>query len=104
MGKPSTKAVADARGSGCYLVGRWVVEEAERGTAEDVGVESLLSVLVREGLVPVQGGEFEDAAAGPARREAKEIAAAPQARWYPHGSGRNRRGGEEHRAIIVGRG
>jgi hypothetical protein len=41
-----------------------VVEQAERGAAKDVGVEPLLSILVLEGLVPVGGGEVEDAAVG----------------------------------------
>src|SRR5579872_4424490 len=51
-----------------------VVEQAKRGTAEDVGIEPLLSVLVLEGLVPVHGSELENAAMGPARQEAEEVA------------------------------
>src|SRR4051812_49436443 len=51
-----------------------VVEQAERGAPEDVGVEPLLSVLVLEGLLPVDGGQVEDAGAGPAREQAEEIA------------------------------
>jgi hypothetical protein len=50
-----------------------VVEQSERGAAEDVGVEPLLSVLVLEGLVPVGGGEVEDATLGPAREQAEEV-------------------------------
>jgi hypothetical protein len=48
--------------------------EREHGATEDVGGETLLSVLVLEGLLPVGGGELEGAAARPARQEAEEVA------------------------------
>src|SRR5438034_9911802 len=48
--------------------------EREDGATEDVGGETLLSVLVLEGLLPVGGGELEDAAARPARQETEEVA------------------------------
>jgi len=51
-----------------------VVEQTEGGAPEDVGVELLLSVLILEGLLPLGGGEFEDAAARPAGKQAEEIA------------------------------
>lgn len=42
--------------------------------SEDVAVELLLSVLVLEGLLRVEGGELQDAANGPVREGAEEIA------------------------------
>jgi hypothetical protein len=41
-----------------------VVEQAEGRAPEDVGVEPLLSVLILEGLLPVDGGKVEDATCG----------------------------------------
>src|SRR5258708_6749970 len=51
-----------------------VVEQAEGGAPEDVGVEPLLSVLVLEGLLPVDGSEIKDAANGPIRQKAEKVA------------------------------
>src|SRR6185312_16972439 len=55
---------------------RWgmVVEQTEGGAPEDVGVEPLLSVLVLEGLVPVEGRELEDPPDRPAGQEAEKVA------------------------------
>ena len=46
----------------------------ERHGAEDVGGESLLSVLLLAGLLPEGGGELEDSALGPGGEEAEEVA------------------------------
>jgi hypothetical protein len=51
-----------------------VVEQGQGRAPEDVGIEALLSVLVLEGLLPVEGGELEDAAAGPAGKQTEEVA------------------------------
>ena len=51
-----------------------LVEQAEGCAPEDIGVEPLLSVLVLEGLLPVEGGELQDSADRPARQEAEEVA------------------------------
>src|SRR5215213_10317450 len=50
-----------------------LVERKDRA-AEDVVGETLLSVLVLEGLLPVGGRELEDSTARPARQEAEEVA------------------------------
>src|SRR5437870_12407836 len=50
----------------------------ERDTTEDVGGETLLSVWLLEGLVPVERGELEDATGGPAGDEAEEVAQVAQ--------------------------
>ena len=50
-----------------------VAEQTEGGAPEDVGVEPLLSVLILEGLVPVEGSEVKDPAGGPAGQEAEEV-------------------------------
>jgi hypothetical protein len=47
-----------------------LVEQAEGRPPEDVGVETLLSVAILEGLLPVERGELQNAANGPAREEA----------------------------------
>jgi hypothetical protein len=44
-----------------------VAEQAQGGAPEDVGVEPLLSVLVLEGLLPVEGRELEDTTDRPAQ-------------------------------------
>src|SRR5260370_42376996 len=49
-----------------------VVEQAGGGAPEDVGVEPVLSVLVLEGLLPVDGSEIKDAANGPIRQKAEK--------------------------------
>ena len=49
-------------------------ELTERDLAVDVGSESLLSVLLLQGLLPVEGGELEDALHRPGRPEAEEVA------------------------------
>lgn len=46
----------------------------ERDAAEDVGGQALLSVLLLQGLLPEGGGELEDAALGPGRQEAQQVA------------------------------
>src|SRR5690242_12521390 len=51
-----------------------LVDLTERDLAVDVGSEPLLSVLLLEGLLPVGGGELEDALRGPARDEAEQVA------------------------------
>jgi hypothetical protein len=51
-----------------------VVEQAEGRPPEDVGVETLLSVAILQGLLPVERGEVQNAANGPAREEAEEVA------------------------------
>jgi hypothetical protein len=51
-----------------------VAEEAEGGEPEDVGVEPLLSVLVLEGLLPVEEREIEDSTDRPGGQEAEEVA------------------------------
>jgi hypothetical protein len=51
-----------------------VVEQAEGCAPEDVGVEELLSVVVLEGLLPVEGGELQNSAGRPAGQEAEEVA------------------------------
>ena len=51
-----------------------MVVEQEGCPPEDVGVESLLSVVVLEGLLPVDGSEVEDAAGGPAWQETEQVA------------------------------
>src|SRR5665213_3100533 len=51
-----------------------LVERAEGCAPEDVGVEPLLSVLVLEGLLPVERCELQDSADRPARQEAEEVA------------------------------
>ena len=58
-----------------------VVEQTERGLSEDVGGELLLSILVLAGLLPVDWGEIEDAANGPAREQAEKV--------YPFGESRS---------------
>src|SRR6185295_2662830 len=45
----------------------------EKHTPEDVGGELLLSLGVLASLLPIGGGELEDAVAGPARQEAQQI-------------------------------
>src|ERR1700742_4995374 len=44
----------------------------EQNATEDVGGQLLLSFALLEGLLPVGGGEFEDAGLGPAREQAEE--------------------------------
>src|SRR5262249_54392326 len=56
------------------LDGLMLLDRHERSVAEDIGHEPLLSLLVLEGLVPVSGSELEDAAQGPVRQEAEEVA------------------------------
>lgn len=51
-----------------------MVEQADGRPPEDVGVETLLSVAILEGLLPVERGELQNAANGPAREEAEEVA------------------------------
>ena len=51
-----------------------LVQLPERDLAVDVGSEPLLSVLLLEGLLPVDGGELEDAPSRPAGDEAEEVA------------------------------
>src|SRR6266511_6101931 len=51
-----------------------LVDLPQRDLAIDVGSEPLLSVLLLEGLLPVGGGELEDALRGPARYEAEQVA------------------------------
>ena len=46
----------------------------ERGLAVDVGGEAFLSMAILEGLVPGEGRELEDAAAGPGGEEAEQVA------------------------------
>src|SRR6185312_12782994 len=55
---------------------RWgmVAEQAEGGAPENVGVEPLLSVLVLERLVPVDGGEVEDTTGRPSGQQTEEVA------------------------------
>src|SRR3982751_4129888 len=48
--------------------------QPEHHTAEDVGLEGLLSFALLECLAPVGRGELEDAAARPPRQEAEEVA------------------------------
>jgi hypothetical protein len=48
--------------------------QPEGSATEHVGVESLLSVAFLEGILPVGGGELEEAVFGPAREEAEQIA------------------------------
>ena len=48
--------------------------EPEGDATEDVGVESLLSVALLEGVVPVRGRELEEAVLGPAGQEAEQVA------------------------------
>ena len=47
--------------------------QPQRETAEDVGVQPLLSVCLLEGLLPVSGCQVQDAVAGPARQETKKV-------------------------------
>ena len=51
-----------------------LVDLPERDLTEDVRSEPLLSVLLLESLLPVGGGELEDALHRPAREEAEEVA------------------------------
>ena len=46
----------------------------ERDAPEDVGGQALLSVLLLQGLLPGGRGELEDAAPGPGRQEAQQVA------------------------------
>jgi len=46
----------------------------ERDAPEDVGGQALLSVLLLQGLLPEGRGELEDAAGGPGRQEAEQVA------------------------------
>lgn len=46
----------------------------ERDAPEDVGGQALLSVLLLQGLLPGGWGELEDAALGPGRQEAQQVA------------------------------
>jgi hypothetical protein len=48
-------------------------ERAERDLTEDVGGEPLLSVLLLESLLPVRGGELEEALGGPGWQQAEEV-------------------------------
>jgi hypothetical protein len=73
-GKRSSNTVADGVGGGCYLVERWSSSKPEGGTPEHVVVETLLSVLVLEGLLPVEGSELQDAPSGPAGEKAEQVA------------------------------
>jgi hypothetical protein len=57
------------------LLGRGMLfEQAEGRPSEDVGIETLLSVAILQGLLPVERGERQHAANGPAREEAEEVA------------------------------
>lgn len=51
-----------------------LVDFPERDLTVDVGSEPLLSVLLLESLVPVGGGEFEDALSRPTREETEQVA------------------------------
>src|SRR5260221_5895672 len=53
------------------------VEVAKGSAPEDIGGEPLLSIRVLASLLPVDGRELEDAACGPARQEAEEVAQVP---------------------------
>lgn len=46
----------------------------ERGDAEDVGGQALLSALLLGGLLPEAWGQLKDAALGPCGQEAEEVA------------------------------
>ena len=46
----------------------------EQNATEDVGCQLLLSFALLEGLLPIGGGELEDASFRPAREQAEEIA------------------------------
>jgi hypothetical protein len=46
----------------------------ERDSPEDVGGQTLLSVLLLKGLLPGGRGELEDTALGPGRQETEEVA------------------------------
>ncbi len=46
----------------------------EQNAAKDVGGQLLLSFDLLESLLPVCGGELEDAVMGPARQEAEQVA------------------------------
>src|SRR6478672_9920467 len=48
--------------------------KVEQDAAEGIGGQLLLSFALLEGLLPVGGSELEDAALGPARQQAEEIA------------------------------
>jgi hypothetical protein len=48
--------------------------QIKHDSAEDVGGQELLSVLLLEGLLPEGGREIEDAALRPSRQKAKEVA------------------------------
>ena len=50
------------------------VEQTERDLAEDVGGEAPLSILLLQGLLPSDRGEFENPRLRPAREEAEEVA------------------------------
>lgn len=45
----------------------------EEHAPDDVGGELLLSLGVLASLLPIRGGELEDAVAGPTRQEAQQI-------------------------------
>src|SRR6266404_4681119 len=47
--------------------------QPEGDATEHVGVESLLSVALLEGVAPERGRELEEAMLGPARQEAEQI-------------------------------
>src|SRR5438309_2172655 len=49
-------------------------ERTDRDLAEDVGEESLLSVLLLQGLLPVCGRELEHSGLRPAREKTEEVA------------------------------
>src|SRR5260370_20981796 len=47
--------------------------EGEQGAPEGIVVEPPLSFLLLEGLLPVRGGELEDAGVGPIGQEIEQI-------------------------------
>ena len=50
------------------------VGQTKHDSAEDVGSQTLLSVLVLEGLLPEGGREVQDATVRPGRQETEEVA------------------------------
>jgi len=51
---------------------------SERDPAEDIRSEPLLSVLLLQRLLPVDGGELEDSPLRPRGQQAEEVAEVPQ--------------------------
>ncbi len=74
----------------------------QRDPAEDVPGESLLSVLILQGLAPGAGREFQDATLGPTRQQAEEVAQVlPGIELVQLATGQQRHEGGVHLATLV---